>query len=131
MLNGITLFDEYLSEDGILHRKDAMNFMNEDIYNLENFGDYIAIDPTFYTISSNWSIIPITVIGPERDVKCASVIFSCNTNEDRFLWILKLLLYGLSSKGKITTICTDDDSGFNASFRDDFTNDDFRLKKAI
>ena len=115
LLNGITRFDEYLSEDGILHRKDAMNIMNEDIYNLENFGDYIAIDPTYYTISSNWSIIPITVIGPERDVKCASVIFSCNTNEDRFLWILKLLLY----------------SGFNASFRDDFTNDDFRLKKAI
>ena len=117
--DGIARFDEYLGEDGLIHRKAVATFTKEEIYNLEKFGDFIAIDPTFYTMSSNWSIIPLTVIGPES-----------NTNEDRFLWILKLLLYELPSKEILTTICSDDDSGLNAAFRARLSDDDFQSKKS-
>ena len=81
-------------------------------------------------MTSNWSIIPLTVIGPERNIKSGGVIFSCNTSEDRFIWILKLLLFELPSKDVVTTICSDDNPGLNAAFRSYLIDPEFQTKKS-
>lgn len=69
-------------------------------------------------MTSNWNIIPLTVIGPEKNIKSAGVVFSCNTSEDRFLWILKLILYELPSQNVTTTICSDNNPGLNTAFQE-------------
>ena len=44
--NGISRIDVYIDKNGQIHRKAIATFTEEELYNLKNFGDLIAIDPT-------------------------------------------------------------------------------------
>lgn len=130
-IDGVVRFDQYRDKYGYMHRKAVATFTRQELENLRDFGDFIAVDPTFATSSSHWSLIPLTVVGSDRDIRSAGIIFCSNTQEDRFRWILKILLTELPSKDKLQTICSDDDSGLNCAFRvllNDDINDDFHTK---
>ena len=91
-------------------------FTQQEFDNLKKYGDFVSIDPTFCEMSSNWSIIPLTVIGCECNIKCAGLVFACSTASETFHWILKLLVQELPCKDKIETICSDDDVGLECAF---------------
>ena len=40
-----------------------VSFTQKEMYNLQNFGDMICIDPTYPCLTSGWTTIPITVVG--------------------------------------------------------------------
>ena len=62
-------------------------------------------------MSSKWSVIPLTVIGSEREIRSGGIIFASSNSHKIFRWILSILVNDLPSKDKIHTICSDDDLG--------------------
>ena len=129
-IGGISHILVYKSND-IVKRKGIATFTMEELQNLQNYGEFIVIDPTFYTLTSNWTIIPITVIGPEREIRSGGLIFSSSTKSEIFRWILKLLLNELPSKGKMNTLCSDDDAGIEGAFtmiQLEENNNEFKLQ---
>ena len=113
---GLCYFDEFKDDLQYIHRYGAATFTKQEQENLEKYGDFIAIDPTFYTLSSHWSIIPLTVIGIDREIRSAGLCFCSNTRYERFLYILNLLTTVLPSKEIFQTLCSDDDSGLKGAF---------------
>ena len=103
-------------EKDSISRKIFATFTKEEMENLSQYGDFISIDPTFCPMSSNWSIIPLTVIGQEREIRSGGLIFSSSLKSDNFRWILKILINDLPTKGKLCTICSDDDTGLAGAF---------------
>ena len=114
--NGCYLYDESHDTPGIIKRKVVATFNQEEMENLRLFGDFVSIDPTYCLMTSNWSIIPLTVIGSEREIRSAGLIFASSTKSEIFRWILSILVSQLPSKCKIKTICSDDDLGLAGAF---------------
>ena len=137
--NGYFYYDDSNDTPEKIKRKVFASFTIQEYSNLERYGDFISIDPTFYSMSSNWSIIPLTVIGCEREVRSAGLIFASSLKTETFYWILHLLVDILPSKDKLTTICSDDDTGLNGAFTEtklnmyktDTDNKILKLKRVI
>lgn len=104
------------NKNGIIHRRAVATFTLEELKMLNDYGDFISIDPTFGSISNSWSIIPITVIGPNRDIHSAGCIFTYTVNSEVFIWILKLLSSVLPCSKILKTIASDDDNALNSAF---------------
>lgn len=67
-------------------------------------------------MKSNWSIIPLTVVGNSRQILSGGCIFCSNVTNDIYLWILYLLSYQLPCSQIIKTICSDDDVYLDSAF---------------
>lgn len=91
-------------------------FTNEELENLKLFGDFVSIDPTYCSMSSNWTIIPLTVIGYEREIRSAGLVFASSTKSEIFRWLLAILVSELPCKNILTTICSDDYEGLAGAF---------------
>lgn len=68
--------DYMLNIHGILlnntiYRRAIATFTEDELNSLNNYGDLISIDPTYCNLTSNWSVIPLTVIGPARNILSA------------------------------------------------------------
>lgn len=100
----------------IIRRQAIATFTQEELENLANYGDFIAIDPTFAPLSTNWSIIPLTVINNERRILSAGIVFASQNKAAIFKWILELLVLKLPCKDIVQTICSDDDLALNSAF---------------
>lgn len=72
------------SKDGKLYRVAVATFTEKEIRNLAKYGDVVAIDPTFWVLRNEWSIIPLTVIGAKRELLSGGVFFSSTTNHEFF-----------------------------------------------
>ena len=103
-------------EAGVIKRQGVATFTSEELENLARFGDFVAIDPTFTPLTSDWNVIPLTVVDNERKIRSGGLIFTCNLKSHVFLWILRLLLLVLPSKDVIRTLCSDDDTGLEGAF---------------
>ena len=101
---------------GKYYRRAIATFTKEELIILQNFGDLIGIDPTFCCLKSNWSIIPLTVVGNDRQILSGGCIFCSNVTNDVFCWILKMLTYDLPCSSIIKTICSDDDLALDSAF---------------
>lgn len=112
---GYSSFLEYTKE-GTIHRSAVATFSSIELDNLSQYGDFIAIDPTFSPLTTNWSIIPLTVVDSERKIRNAGVIFASCNQAKVFKWILELILCTLPCSSIIKTICSDDDLGLNGAF---------------
>ena len=116
-INGLFLHDDHhQTKDGIIRRKAVATFTREEIENLSKFGDFLSIDPTYSTMTSFWSIIPLTVIGAEREIRSAGMIFASSGKSEIWRWILQILLQELPTKDKLETLCSDDDVGIEGCF---------------
>ncbi|KAK8888704.1 hypothetical protein M9Y10_033437 [Tritrichomonas musculus] len=67
-------------------------------------------------MSSKLSVIPLTVIGSEREIRSGGIIFASSNSHKIFGWILSILVNDLPSKDKIHTICSDDDLGLVGAY---------------
>lgn len=114
-LGGVAYLLEREDDKGI-HRQACATFTTEELSNLERFGDFISIDPTFAPTSTDWSLIPLVVIGTRREIRSAGLIFCSNLKASTFRWILRLLLTVLPCQSKLQTICSDDDPGLGCAF---------------
>ena len=86
------------------------------------FGVDVAIDPTFAPMTSDWNIIPLTLINKEQKIVSGGIVFASSLKATIFKWILRLLVDVLPCKDQILTLCSDDDTGLEGSFnlaRDD------------
>jgi hypothetical protein len=79
------------TEDGTTFRSGIGTFTQEELSNLEQYGDVVAIKPTFVPLNLNWSGIPLTVVGRERKIHCAGLFLCAWTPAETFNWILHLL----------------------------------------
>jgi hypothetical protein len=100
----------------VKHRSAIATFTPTELENLANFGDVIAIDPTFLPLYLGWSVIPLTVIGKAREIRSAGLIMSATTDANVFEWILHMLTHDLPCKEILVTIISDDDRGLNSAF---------------
>ena len=121
-IGGRCLCLERRDADGLIHRQAVMTFTLDELRNLEDYGDFVALDPTFTPTSSNWSLIPLTVVGPERNLLSAGVVFAASCKTPVFLWILQTLIQLIPQKLK--TICSDDDVALEAAWNELTENDD-------
>ena len=99
---------------------------------MTNYGDFISIDPTFASLSTHWTIIPITTIWIDRELRSGGLIFTSNTRSETFQWILNLFVNILPCKDKLNTIISDEDSGKDGAFiltRNQ--NDDLTFKEKV
>jgi hypothetical protein len=62
-----------------------------------------VIDPTFVPLNLNWSVIPLTVVGLEREIHCASLFLCARTTAETFNWILHLFVVVLPC----TSVCVE------------------------
>lgn len=102
--------------DDTIYRIACGAFTQEELQNLSQYGDFVSIDPTFAPLTSEWNIIPLTLIGKNRQLLSGGLIFASNTKAETFIWILQLLLEVLPTKDKLKTLCSDDDSGLGSAF---------------
>lgn len=137
--NGYYFYDDSKDTKEVIKRKVVATFTKHEYDNLAKFGDFVSIDPTFCPMSSNWSVIPLTVIGYDREIRSTGLVFASTLKSGTFRWILKLLCEILPTKDKITTLCSDDDVGLQGAFTETSLNfnkkeTDFkilRLKRVI
>jgi hypothetical protein len=61
----------------------VVTFMRQEIQNLADFGDLVAIDPTFPPLCLGWNVIPLTVVGRDREVPLGGLVMSV-TSRGRF-----------------------------------------------
>ena len=116
--NGHFLYDDkdLDKKENVVRRKVFATFTQEEYNNLKEYGDFVSIDPTFCLMSSKWSVIPLTVIGSEREIRSGGIIFASSNSHKIFRWILSILVNDLPSKDKIHTICSDDDLGLAGAY---------------
>ena len=114
--DGIFYYDDKKDDHNVIRRKVVATFTKEEYSNLSTYGDFVSIDLTFTRMSSNWSIIPLTIVGAEREIRSAGIIFASSTKSKIFRWILNLLVDILPCKDKLKTICSDDDNGLAGAF---------------
>lgn len=116
-IGGKFISDDTVQEGGNeIKRKIIATFTTEEYNNLEKFGDFLSVDPTYCSMTSFWTIIPLTVIGAEREIRSAGLIFSSSGKSEMWRWILKILLEQLPTKDKLETLCSDDDVGLDGCF---------------
>jgi hypothetical protein len=65
--------------------------MPEDNAILAEFGDVVEIDGTHGPLTTNWEIIPITVLDRGRHVHCGGIVFTAYVTTDVIHWLLKVL----------------------------------------
>ena len=114
--NGLSIIKPPDQICGNFYRRAIATFTKDELINLQNYGDLVGIDPTYCCLKSNWSIIPLTLVGYDRQILSGGCIFCSNTTSDIFCWILKLLAYDLPCSPIIKTICSDDDLGLDSAF---------------
>jgi hypothetical protein len=114
-------------EDNQIFRTGIATFTQEELTNLEQYGDVVAIDPTFVPLNLNWSVIPLTVIGRSREIHCGGLILCARTSAQTFHWILQLLVHSLPCANILRTIISDDDTALDSAF--DRTDDPLILSK--
>lgn len=103
--------------NGVNLRTAVATFTQKELRNLKLYGDVIAIDPTFDQMRTNWSIIPLTCIGPNRELLSAGVIYSASLASDFFHWVLEILTNDdMPCSEIIQTLISDDDQGLNGAF---------------
>lgn len=78
--------------NGINLRTAVATFTTEELENLKLLGDVICIDPAFDNRKTNWSMVPLTCIGSNRELLSACVIYSSSLAADFFLWVLHKLI---------------------------------------
>lgn len=98
------------------YRRGVATFTQEEMKNLHNFGDFVCIDPTYRGLKNNWTMISISLIGRNRELRSGGIVFCSNVTSDIFEWIMKLLAYKLPSSNMIKTICLDDDLMLNSTY---------------
>lgn len=109
-------------ENKINYRKAIATFTVNELNNLKNYGDMICLDPTYPSLTSNWTTIPISLVGSSRELLSGGVVFCSNVTADLYEWIIKTLIYDLPCASILKTICSDDDlildSAWNQIIRD-------------
>lgn len=113
---GQAFYLQHEDPEGNVHRSGVATFNKMELETLQKYGDFIAIDPTFSPMSSEWTIIPLTAVTSERKIASAGIIFVSNTKGTTFLWILQLLLTVLPCRDRLATLCSDDDVGLEGAF---------------
>lgn len=76
----------------------------------------VCIDPTYPNLISNWTMIPISVVGPARELLSGGVIFCSNVTSEVYFWIVQMLTKSLPCKNILCTICSDDDPNLEAAW---------------
>ena len=105
------------NDSNINYRRIIATFTQEELSNLEKFGDFISIDPTYPNLLSNWTLIPLSAIGNSRELISVGCVFCSSVNADAFVFILNLLTHSLPCSSLIQTICSDDDVSLKAAFK--------------
>ena len=100
----------------IHYRRAIASFTEEELRNLNEFGDFVCLDPTYPSLTNNWTTIPISVVGKGRELHSGGVIFCSNVFSEIYQWIIKLLVYELPCSNIIKTICSDDDTVLESAF---------------
>jgi hypothetical protein len=114
-INGLSAVLEKPSGDETF-RLAILTFTPTELANLAKYGDVVSIDPTFVPMFLNWSIIPLTVVGPGRNLHSGGLALAASSSAEVFNWILTFLVHDLPCKDKIRTIISDDDVALNAAF---------------
>ena len=116
--NGGTSFCLDAKENtGKTYRLAIATFTKIEMENLHKFGDFISIDPTYVPLSSQWTLVPISVVGRCRELRSGGCIFASSITIDVYQFILDLLINRLPCQGIIRTICSDDDIVLDAAFK--------------
>jgi hypothetical protein len=102
--------------EGKTVRTAIATFTRPELENLADFGDLVAIDPTFTPLTLNWNVIPITVVGKGREIRSGGIVMSLSTVGNMFHWILTLLTDVLPCREKIRSIVSDEDKGLSSAF---------------
>lgn len=66
------------------YRRSVFTLTSDVSKNLSKYGHIICIDPTYPNLTSNWTMIPISVIGHSRELLSGSVIFS---SKEVYYWM--------------------------------------------
>lgn len=100
----------------MVHRQWVATFTKSELEVLRDYGDLLAVDPTFSPMTSDWSIIPLTAVDKERRIRSAGIIFASSGKGTVFKWILELLLLQLPCRNTLKTLISDDDVGLDSAF---------------
>ena len=113
---GISFVMPPIKINNTYYRRAIATFTKDELDNLRNFGDLISIDPTYCNLKSNWSVIPLTVIGSSRELLSGGCVFSSNVTNEIYQWLLDLLAYKLPCSSILRTIVSDDDLALDSAF---------------
>jgi hypothetical protein len=112
---GAVMFQEHVEGD-LTVRTAAATFDEMELENLRLYGDVISIDPTFMQSSLEWAVIPLTVVGRNREIHSGGIVFTSSCTADVFVWILSLIMERLPCRKIVKTIISDDDPGLDGAF---------------
>jgi hypothetical protein len=71
--------------DGVAIHAAVARFTKQEIRNLADFGDLVAIDPTLPRLCLGWNVILLTVAGRDCESRSGGLVMSF-TSRDRYLW---------------------------------------------
>jgi hypothetical protein len=89
-------------------RAAVATFTEEEMKNLERFGDVVFLDGTSIRNRLGWTCYPITLIGDRKELVSGGLLFAAYEREEMFTWFLHILMGRLN--GKLQTLFTDEDS---------------------
>lgn len=113
---GISYVMKPIEIGNTIYRRAIATFSKNELVNLQKYGDLISIDPTYCNLRSNWSVIPLTVIGSSREILSGGCVFCSNVNNDIYQWLIKLLAIKLPCSSLLKTIVSDDDVALDSAF---------------
>jgi hypothetical protein len=93
--------------DDVTIRTAVATFTKKEIQNLADFGDLVAIDPTFPPLGCN--VISWTLVRRDRETRSVGLVISVTSAEVVFQGILALLTEVIPCQDIIQTIVSDDE----------------------
>jgi hypothetical protein len=79
---------------------------------LIEFCDVIFLDSTILPLSLEWQVIPVTLIGNDKKLRCGGIFFTSVVTTDTIAWLLDYILTVDEVNRKLKVLITDDDNAF-------------------
>jgi hypothetical protein len=108
--------------DSKIQRLAVITVTQNQLENLNQYGDVMFIDSTITPTDLQWQIIPITLVDQYKNLICGGILFSAIINTEVVKWMLGYLLSISTLQYTLETIISDDDQSFKPAIEDIFEN---------
>jgi hypothetical protein len=92
----------------------------EEYNDLVEYSDVIFLDSTIFPLSNEWQVIPVTLIGNDKKLRCGGIYFTSVVTTDTISWLLNYILTLEEVQKKLRVLITDDDNSFQLASEDAF-----------
>ena len=105
--------------DGKLIRASVVTITPEEKANLIEYCDILSIDGTYMQLTSDWTIVPITLIDERRNIRCGGIIYCAFFTIDVVEHFMNAIIDTIGidlARRKLKVVITDQDNSFECAF---------------